>query len=178
MTAFNRLLRGNQNTILAAIRGNVVVEAGDFMVHNNTAGMISAGGTAADGLAADAYVYPFNMVENGSSSHTTIMNLVYTNFLGVALESSPSGVTEQITVAVDGVVQYPMVAGIGGVTVGALVSATSSATGTPPSAQLVSRVNDATYLGSTAYLGRIVKTESGASFVQFEIGTIYSGLMS
>lgn len=176
MAAQNRLLRGNTSSIIGQVRGNVAVEAGDFMVHNDTAGMISAGGTVADGLAADAYVYPFDMVENGSSSQATVLTLVYTNFIGVAMESSPSGVTEPITIATDGVFQYPMVGGLGGVTVGALVSATSPATDSPPSVQMVARSTDAP--GCTSYLGRIVKTESGASFVQFQIGTVYSGLMS
>lgn len=172
MTAHNRYLRGPQDAILAQVRGNTVVEAGDFMVRNGTAGVISEAGAAGDGLAVDAYVYPFNDVENGSSSQATILAYLAQNFIGVAMESSQSGDTEQITVNTNGVYQYEMVGGPGGVTVGDLVSATSPATGTPPSVQMVARSNSSP--GTTAYLGRIVKTESGASFVQFQIGTLYN----
>jgi len=176
MAGQNRHLRGDMNEILVDVRGNVVVESGDFMVHNDTAGMISNNGTVADGIPADAYAYPFNDVENGSSSQGTLNALCYVNFIGVAMDGSPSGVTEKITVATAGVFRYPMVGGSGGVTVGSLVSATSPATGTPASVQMVARIN--TTPGTTAYLGRIVKTESGATYVDFEIGTIYNGLKS
>ena len=176
MTAHNRFLRGSKQEILVDIRGNVVVEAGDFMVRNSTVGMISEGGSLADGRAVDGYAYPLNDVENGSTSQASVIDLAYLNFIGIAKESSESGVTEAITVMTDGVFRYPMIGGSGGVTIGSLVSATSPATGTPPSAQMVARIN--TSPGSTAYLGRIVKTESGASFVDFQIRTIYTGLVS
>jgi hypothetical protein len=92
------------------------------------------------------------------------------------MDGSVSGVTEKITVATNGVFRYPMVGGTGGVTIGALVSATSPTTGSPPSVQTVCRIN--TSPGTTAYLGRIVKTQSGATYVDFQIGTVYNSLMS
>lgn len=176
MAAHSRFLRGETKEILAPIRGNVVVEAGDFMVRNSTAGMISEAGTTGDGIAVDGYAYPFNDVENSATSETSVLALLYNAFIGIAMESSPSGVTESISVATDGVFKYPMIGGPGGVTVGSLVSATSPATGTGVSVQMVARTT--TSPGSTAYLGRIVKTESGASFVDFQIKTIYTGLAS
>lgn len=176
MTAHNRLLRGPHKEVLVDIRGNVVVEAGDFMVRNSTVGMISEAGTTGDGLAIDGYAYPFNDVENAATSQASMIDLLYNAFIGVALESSLAGVTESIAVGTEGTYSYPMIGGSGGVTLGSLISATSPATGTPPSAQMVARVN--TSPGSTAYLGRIVKTESGATYVDFQIRTLFTGLAS
>lgn len=85
------------------------------------------------------------------------------------MESSPSGVTENISVAKAGVFRYPLYRN-GAVTVGALISAVSTLTaGTGVSKQAV--FMSSTAPGSTAYLGYVVKTESGASFVDFQIRT-------
>jgi hypothetical protein len=170
MAAQNRHLRGAREEVLADIHGNTVVEAGDFMFRNAVAGSVGSG-TVGDGIAADNYAFPFNKAINAASVLTGIQYCIYSNFLGVAMESSKSGVTEKISIAKAGVFRYPLY-GKSAVTVGALVSAVSaydSAQGV--SAQCVHQA--ATAPGSTAYLGYIVKTESGASFVDFQIRTAF-----
>jgi len=171
MAAHNRHLRGNREEVLVDVHGSTVVEAGDLMFRNAVDGSVGSG-TVGDGIAADNYAYPFNKAINAASALTGIQYCIYTNFLGVAMESSKSGVTEKISVAKAGVFRYPL-SRIGAVTVGSLISAVSSpssATGVSNQAVFMS----ATYPGSTAYLGYIVKTESGASFVDFQIRTAFS----
>jgi len=172
MTAHNRHLRGKTNQILADVHGSTVVEAGDLMFRNSIAGLVGDG-TAGNAIAADNYAYPFNLARNSASEVCTIVAGIHTNFLGVAMESSISGVTEKISIATAGVFRYPLYRN-SAVTVGYKVSAVStfaSAADQGVSKQTVYHI--ATTPGSTAYLGYIVKTESGASYVDFQIRTAY-----
>lgn len=176
MAAHNRHIRGETNQVLVDIHGNIVVEAGDLMFRNNIAGLVGTG-VAGGAIAADNYAYPFNLARNSASETCTILAGVHTNFLGVAMESSKSGVTEKISIATAGVFQYPMYL-TSGVTVGGKVSAVSTfadAANQGVSKQTV--YNIATTPGSTAYLGYIVKTESGASYVSFQIRTAFGSTL-
>ena len=165
MAEHNRHLRGDREEVLVDVKGSTVVEAGDLMFADRTAGVRGVGEDA------DYYAYPISYAANTGTPGTGIQYGIYTNFLGVAMESSPSGVTEKISVARAGAYRYPLYRN-GAVTVGALVSAVSTFTsGTGVSDQVVFMSNSAP--GSTAYLGYIVKTESGASFVDFEIRTAF-----
>lgn len=165
MSAHNRHLRGDTNDVLVDVHGNVEVEAGDFMFRDGT------GGGRGLGISADNYAYPFSSVGNTASDETEILNVLYANFLGVAMESSPSGTTEKITIAEDGVFRYPLYR-ISAVTIGALVTSVSTATSTSDtSAQAVCIIGET--LATTAYLGYVVKTESGASFVDFRVRTAF-----
>jgi len=99
--------------------------------------------------------------------------LQYT-FLGVAMESSPaSGVTDNITVATSGFFRYPLHPDwvTSAVTVGSLVSAVSYELTGGVSNQHVIMI--AATPGSTCYLGRCIKTESAATFVDFELMTAF-----
>lgn len=161
MAAHNRHLRGETNDVLGYVKGNIVVEAGDFMSRNAVEGHMGIE------RAADHYAYPFSEIKNITGPDMHVVK--YTYFLGVAMEGSPSGVTGDITIATTGVFKYPMHTD-NGVTIGALVSAVSSHAGTGGcSPQTV--WNLASHPGSTAYLGFITKTESGASFVEFNLCT-------
>jgi len=163
MTAQNRHLRGDMEEVLASVHGSTVVEAGDLMFQDKTSGVRGASEDA------DNYAYPFSYAANSATPGTGIQYGLYQNFLGVAMESSQSGVTEKISIAKAGVFRYPLYRN-GAVTVGALISAVSTLTaGTGVSNQAV--FMSATAPGSTAYLGYVVKTESGASFVDFQIRT-------
>jgi predicted RecA/RadA family phage recombinase len=158
-------LKGNAEEGLVAIHGNIVVEAGDLMFLNTTAGIVY-------GVAADNYGYPFTSLTCTTAATAREYALI-SNFLGVAMESSPSGVTENITVTKSGVFRFPLVHKAG-VTVGALVSAVSSAATTSTSGvsdQHVAIVGDAQ--ATTAYLGYVTKTQSGASYVDFQIRTAF-----
>ncbi len=168
MGAFNRHIRGETEDVLGKVHGNVVVEAGDFMFKDDTTGVR---GTGAGG-AANYYAYPFNLATNAASLGTGVYGNMITSFLGVAMESSPSGVTESITIATDGVFSYPMVH-TSATTIGALISTVSgtlSAVGV--SSQAVANLGDGQ--ATTAYLGYTVKTQSATSYVDFQIRTAYN----
>ena len=170
MAGHNRHLRGEQGTIIADVHGNTTVEPGDLMFIDATSGVRGASATA------DNYVYPFNLAVNSASPGTGIEYGIYNNFAGVAMEGSAAGVTEKITIATEGVFRLPLYA-VTGTTIGALVSSVStqsSASGVSKDAVIVYGHTRAT----TAYLGYVVKTESGASFVDFEIRTKFTGLAS
>jgi len=164
MTAHNRYLRGDLETILADVHSYTVVEAGDFMFLADTDGDLGSG------LSADNYAYPFDRARAVTAG--TAINLTLSDgFLGVAMESSPSGVTEKITIATKGIFRYPMYK-IFGVTVGQAISAPTPAAGPASGVSNQGVYNSASAPGSTAYLGYCVKTESGASFVDFQIRTL------
>ncbi len=171
MTALNRHIRGKTNEFLGNIKGSDIVEAGDFMFRND-----QVDGMRAANTQKEAYVLPFNLAVNSTSSQSSIMHQLFLDFVGVAMESSPNDVTEAISIASSGVFSYPLSNATGsGVTVGALISAVSpSATGTGVSKQAV--VNTTTQPGTTCYLGRCTKTESGASYVDFAIHTVMGGV--
>ncbi len=155
MAGYNRHLNGDTNIMNVRVKANVVVESGDLMALNN-----------------DNYAVPFTYVIT-SSKPGTAADFIKNNFLGHAVEGSPSGSTEQIGIAQSGVVRFPL-AHAGAVTVGAKVSAVSqhpAVAGT--SDQYVTNSAAASIHGTTGYLGYIVKTESGASYVDFQMRTTF-----
>lgn len=165
MAGQNRWIRGEREEYLADVHGNVTVEAGDFMFIDKDDGARGAS------VTADNYAYPFNKAANGASLATGIIAALYTQFAGVAMEGSPSGTTNKISIGTAGIYRYPLYRN-GAVTVGATVSSVSVFTsGTGVSNQTVFQSTSAP--GCTALLGYIVKTESGASFVDFQIRTAY-----
>ena len=115
MAGHNRHIKGCYNTITVDVKGNVVVEPGDIMFRMGAGGMTGASTTA------DNYGYPVSSLANAASTLTALMGRLATNFIGVAMEGSPSGTTEKVTVATDGVFRYPQYRK-SAVTVGALVS--------------------------------------------------------
>ncbi len=172
MGAYNRHIRGETEDVLGKIHGNVEVEAGDFMFRDAVALGAGEGGVRGVGIDADYYVYPFNKATNTASLATGVYGSMILTFLGIAMESSPSGVTESITVATNGVFSYPMVH-TSAVTIGALISTVSgtlSAVGV--SSQAVANLGDSQ--ATTAYLGYTVKTQSATSYVDFQIRTAYN----
>jgi len=165
MAGYNRHLRGDSDEMLVKIHGNITVAAGDLMFIDATPGLRGAG------IAKDYYGYPFSSAANAASDLTSLHYGLANFFAGVAMDGSISGTTEDISVATNGVHRYPLYR-IGAVTMGALISAVSTFTsGTGVSSQAV--FMSATAPGSTAYLGYCVKTESGASYVDFQIRTAY-----
>lgn len=167
MTAHNRYLRGGYNTSLVDIHSYTVVEAGDFLFRAATDGDLGAG------ISADYYGYPFDRAR-AVSAGTAILETIYTDFLGVAMESSPSGTTEKITVATSGIFRYPMYK-VFGVSIGQLIAAVTPAAGPAAGVSNQAVFNSASAPGSSAYLGYCVKTQSGASFVDFQIRTAFDG---
>jgi len=168
MAAQNRYLRGKQGTVLADVHGNTTIEAGDLLFIFNT------DGDRGVGVDPDNYVYPFTDIAT-PTGNTNIQEVIASSFVGVAMESSPSGVTEKITIATTGIFRYPQLRK-SAVSVGALVCSPSPSAGAP-GASVQTVYTGATGDGSTAYLGYCVKTNtSGTTFIDFEIRTIYNGL--
>lgn len=168
MSGTNRHLRGATNDILAPVHSYHTVYAGDFMVLN------AVGGITGTGNSADNYAVPFTEAKMAAASAENSHYNLYTYFMGVAMEDSPSGVTENITIAQSGVFRYPVHSSFigGAVTIGALISSVSNTQAAGASPQHVAHGTPAAgTISSTAYLGYIVKTESGASFVDFELRT-------
>jgi len=170
MAAQNRYLRGDQNTILADVHSFTTIEAGDMLF------VFSVDGDRGVNITADNYVFPFTdikPVSAGTNHGFTARN----QFVGVAMESSPSGVTEKIAVATSGIFRYPQILFKGSaVTIGALVSAGSPAAGSAAGVSAQAVYTGTAYPGSTAYLGHVVKTHSGATYIDFQINTMFTGL--
>ncbi len=157
MAGYNRHLRGDTNVMNVRVKGDVAVESGDLMFLNN-----------------DNYAAPFTYIAGTASSKVaTTGGYVKEKFMGVAVEGSPSGSTEWIGIAQSGVMRFPLVSA-GAVTVGAKVSAVSqhpAAAGV--SDQYVTNSIAGAIHGTTGYLGYIIKTESGASYVDFQMRTAF-----
>ncbi len=177
MAGHNRHLRGDTGRTTGKVHGHTVIEAGDLLVGNFQDGTV---GNSTTQLYAnsDAYVWPFSQVRPVTTK-TEFDDVVATQFVGVAMNGSLSGVTEDIDVATDGVFRYPMIDGFSAVTLGSRVSAVSpsanSGVGSGGKSQYVANNGTQNVQGTTAFLGTIVKTESGASFVDFQIITAASG---
>jgi len=171
MSKNNRFLKGDTHSIIAPVHSYHDVEAGDLMLLNNTNGYEGVNTTA------DNYAFPFDYCKFASASMGTGMaEAVHSAFLGVAMESSPSGVTENITIATAGIFRYPVhTARVGGaVTIGSTVHAVSNSLDAGVSPQSVSfGSSSADTISSTAILGFIVKTDSGVSFVDIQIRTAF-----
>lgn len=170
----NRHVRGKTSDILMEIRGAVEVKAGDMMFQNLVAGDLGTG------WAPDSRAYPFTWAMSASASYAP-QTSVHDGFLGVAMKSSKVGVTEQITIATSGIFRMNRINGTGDVTVGALVSAVSyphtASAGVSAQSVYTGVSKTMTAPASTAYLGYAVKTESGATMIDFEIRTIFNNLI-
>lgn len=156
MAGHNRHIQGDTKPIFVQSPGAVTVEAGDFMYEE-------------ENQSNQAYPFVYNV---GATAGTANEEHIHTNFLGVAMEGKESGVTEKVTIATDGVFRYPLAGKNSAVTVGARVSAVSHAgNAAGVSNQAVANTVVAGTWGTTAILGIIQKTESGASFVDIRIHT-------
>ena len=175
MAGQNRLLRGNTVQTRGNVHGNITIEPGDLIFINSIDGCIGPAVTTK--IQADYYMFP--LTSFGPPTSTTDHQLAQM-FAGVAMTGSANGVTNEITVAEDGIFRYPVIPLGGDVTMGAKVSAVSWGYNTTggSSVQHVAANADRDLVGgsgSTAFLGIIVKTESGASFVDFQMVTAASG---
>jgi len=168
MAGHNRYLYGETNQIKVPVHGNVTVEPGDLIC---IAGVTEVAGKF--NCTADYYAHPLSSVTGAKVGDAA--NHIKQYFLGVAMDGSPNGVTNYISVAQSGFFRYPLVTlpGVTGTTIGWKVSAVSPASATGgASNQYVGLGITATGggSGSTAYLGYCsVNKDYGASFVDFFI---------
>ena len=151
MAGNNRYLRGNKMEIIVPVRGKTAIEAGDFCYFQ---------------FGDSYYTYPFSDHRNAGASYAQDL---YDYFAGVAMESSPAGTTENISVATAGVFRYPLLVD-SAVTVGSVVSACSRPAGSGATNQVVTNNYDNSVHGTSIFLGIIVKTNTSAtSFVDFQL---------
>ncbi len=172
MAGHNRHLRGDINSIKIPCHGNITIEPGDLCVIAGTTPVAPA----QCGGKADRYVYPFSAVTGATEAGLGAKLKNW--FVGVAMSGSPSGVTNNVTVAQTGVFRYPM-ATTGGTTIGLTV------TGVTPTSNYATTGGSKQYVygagsGSSVYLGYTVITQKGgSSYVDFRIKTKYGeGLIS
>ena len=165
MAKHNRHLRESTDEVLIDVHGNTVVDAGDLMFIDRSAGVRGAGN------APDDYAYPFEAATaiNGVSTATAVFDLLEPRFIGIAMESSPTGVTEKISIATAGIFKMPM-PGITGVTLGSLISAVSPAATIINSTQVAGE--SSTGYNASCLLGYVTKSQaSPATYVEFEMRT-------
>ena len=157
MSGQNRHLKGDTNEMIMPVRGKTVIDAGDFVWQQPNDSW---------------YLLPVSSWKDSSTTGACGTDVAQ-YFAGVALESSPSGVTENITVATAGVFRYPL-AHKSAVTVGFIVSAVTNKAAGGSSNQYVENSEILT-TGTTIRYGIIVKTQSATSFVDFMLMTKFSG---
>ena len=171
MAQKQRHLRGNPNEITIDVHGHTVIEKGDFVCVNNTAALFKT--AKAPETSADFYCFPINYLggtTNGYMDET---------FTGIAMKGSASGTTEKIPVATSGIFRMPLVTQTG-VTITQIVSGATSATATFYAQKAVSKTLAELTTGSSYFniVGLCVKTESGATNVDFKLVTRYAGVTS
>jgi len=165
MAKHNRHIRGKTEEIDVPINGRRAVDAGDLMFLDTQDG---AGGLG-ESVTYTGIPFDLGQKANDASAALVVLNLAYTNFLGIAMETSPVGVTEFISIATAGVFRMPLT-DLTGVTIGSKVCIASPATAVNLSADTVA--GESSVGASSAYLGWV--TKSGASsqtYVEFELQT-------
>lgn len=173
MAGQNRYLYGETNPIKAPVHGNVTIEPGDFVV---IAGATQAAGKFA--CAADYYAYPISSVTGPSDCSGTgaskATSVIKTWFAGIAMNGSPNGVTNYISIAQSGIFRYPVSDyATTGTTIGVKVTAVTPAS--EISGGSVQHVRLEGHGGTTAYFGYCtVNKASGASYVDFSLRGKYS----
>ncbi len=160
MSANQRYLYGDTKKIAAPVHGNVVVEKGDLM-------FISKTNEAMTGVAtADHYAYP------ATSLADVTAGCYAEQFAGVADKGSISGTTEDIPICTAGTFRFPL-ENQSGVTVGGIVSGATSSSTAAYDQLVIVKTASTKIVGTT--IGKVIKTEAGATNVDFELITRFSG---
>jgi len=94
---------GDVVTIEVDVHGNVEVDKGDLLFLDQTVGLRDRGTSA-----ADYYAYPFSKVSGSTLTLASNKTLAANNFIGVAAWHSESGVTEKVSVHIEGLFKYPL----------------------------------------------------------------------
>lgn len=169
MSLGNRHLFGDIEGIQVTIRSTVIVKPGDLVFQNAAAGLVQKGLANAK-ATADNYGYPLAAGATETSSLVTLGS----HFLGVAMDDSPYGTTDTITVATTGNFRFPLEVKCG-VTLGALIGGVSPLSGFDADAQTTASWQAFPYTGlggnSAVTIGYCIKKESGASYVDVFLRT-------
>lgn len=166
------------NIIGFTARASVAYFPGDLIFQNTTNGYVNASVGAAY-AAKDDSPYPW-MCGSTETQAVTFGN----EFLGVCMSHSKYGVTDRISIAQEGVFDFPLYQK-GGVTYGATVSGTShNSRGIDANTSIRNEFGSSSYNytvvvgdmvggqnASGGTIGYCVKTESGASVIRVRIHT-------
>lgn len=161
----NRHLYGDMLPVRADVPDSVVVAAGDIMylvedIHQNC----NVGLRGTSGLTA--YAYPW-----ASGQTTSCCMGVTSPFVGIAIDDSPHGATDTISIATAGVFEFPLSTGAG-VTLGRVIQA-HKPTGFSASANTTASYEVILESGGGVSVGYCMKTEAGASTARVLIRTKY-----
>ena len=155
-TATDRHLRGDTNEVMAAVAGNVVIKQGDLIIMELVSDIAQQGSATYKAYPA-AYVSGVGALKFGSG------------FVGVAMNSSASGVTEDIPVATTGIFRFPVSPSAGQTTLaGYIVSgATYGASGTSVFSQKVTAEVAASVDLSDARIGMVIRGQTTSTTCDF-----------
>jgi len=170
MAGQNRYLRGETNEAKAPVHGNVAVNPGDFIILGGVTKTFCNSYVS----SADLYAYPLSSVTHLSTK--SVVGAIRLWFLGVAMNGSPLGVTNFISVAQTGFFRYPLynpTASVYGTTVGLKISCvTPTGVNSGVSTQ---HVRMQLHGSTSAYLGYCAQDQAGgASSVIFAVRGKYA----
>jgi len=103
MADVNRHVKWDTMAISVQVKGSTEVDKGDLMFLDRTNGLRNGGASVADFTA-----YPFSYIGGSTKTLASNQDLAADNFLGVALYTSDSGVTEQLAIATSGHFKFPL----------------------------------------------------------------------
>ena len=103
MSDVNRHVKWPMNCLSVQARGSTVVDKGDLIFLDRQDGL------RLNGTSSKTYTaFSFSQTGGATKTLASNQNLAATNFLGVAMDASDSGVTENIPVATSGYFKFPL----------------------------------------------------------------------
>jgi len=108
MTDYNRRVKNDSwaNNVVQCtvnVHGNTEISQGDFLFLDRVDGLRKRGTST-----KDYYAYPFSDISGTTLTLDSNKLLAAENFLGIATWHSDSGVTEEISVELEGLFRYPL----------------------------------------------------------------------
>lgn len=163
MANVDRHIKWEKHPVQVEVRGSTVIEKGDLVFVDRVDGLRNNGASTANNS-----VYPFSQIGGTTKTLASNQQLAAENFLGMALEKSFSGITEQLAVATGGHVKYPLRYGKT-FSVGEVVMPQGSGT------SLFSQKICLWESGSTYALGRTVEEGTRKMYVEFILASTVMG---
>jgi hypothetical protein len=162
----DRHLRGDTNEIMGSVNGSVVINQGDLVILDAVAG-------SAQQSTATYKAYPASWVKGCTHAYFS------TTFVGVAMNSSKSGVTEDIAIATTGIFRFPVSPAAGQTTLaGYIVSGATYGAGSAVSvfSQKVTAEVAASVDANDARIGMVIRGQTTSTTCDFMLtGSRFSG---
>lgn len=163
-TGTDRHLRGDTNEVMGAVEGNVVIKQGDLVILATTIGAAQQG-------SATYKAYPASWCKGVTPTYWA------SSFAGVAMNSSKSGVTEDIAIATTGIFRFPVSTTAGQTTLaGYIVSGATYGSPIKSFAQKVSVEAAADMDKNDARIGMVIRGQTTSTTCDFMLtGSRFSG---